>query len=297
MIEASGRTASEDSRPPLPKVFARYEMPSPAELDEAVVELKMLQKRHSDAKWQGYYDRLQRGCSWLAKAKRSASGPEAGFIFSWIALNALCGVRPEVLKTEWWRSEAKSRPSLHEQQYDDETPRELEWFLWRVCGLDINGGVLRDVIKDCWSDVKTILRTRYLMSNFWAWKWRTEDEIERWKGLSERKVKDATGQVFDREKMYRALCELIVWRMRTLRNQPFHGCTTDIHSKRREAGESELEASFRLLGQLVWAFLALMATESGYTRYWPPIPYPRAGSAQHQPFNFSWLPAMRRHDA
>jgi hypothetical protein len=263
-------------------------------LEQVVVEVKKLQ-HHSDARTQGYYDRLQRACSWLAKAKR-ASDPEAGFIFSWIALNALCGVRPEVFKTEWWKREEKSRPSLNKQQYDDEVPRELEWFLWRMCNLDIDGRGLRGVIEVGWAHAKAVLRTRYLMSNFWVWKW-TEEEIERWQDLSEKKVKDAISRVIDPKKMYQALCEIIVWRLRTLRNQLLHGGATDTHSKRRAAGESELEAGRRLLEELVWAFLALMGTESGRTRYWPPIPYPRAGSPQHQRFDASWLRAMSRQDA
>src|SRR2546425_917748 len=204
----------------LARTLDRHEMPTAAQLDHVVVELKKWQKDHADRDAQGYYDRLQRACSWLTKAKR-ASDPEAGFVFSWIALNALYGVRPEILRTDWWKSEEGSRPPLDEQQYDDQAPRELEWFLWRICDLDVDRRVLRSVIEDHWDDTKTILRTRYLMSRYWAWKWRTEDEFERRGDSGERTVKDAIGLVFSREKMYRALCEITVWRLRTLRNQLF----------------------------------------------------------------------------
>ena len=129
------------------------------------------------------------------------------------------------------------------------------------------------------------------MSSFWSWKWKTENEIERWAASSERTVKAAIGLAIDREKMYRGLREVIVWRLRILRNQLFHGCATDTHSKRRAAGESELEAASRLLSELVWAFLRLMATGAGVRTYWPPIPFPRAKSKQHQRFDHMWLPA------
>lgn len=275
----------------LAKILGQHELPSAAQLEDVVRKLKEWQRDHSNKANQGYYDRLQRSCSWLAKAKK-VHDPEAGFIFSWIALNSLCGVRQEVLKTDWWKSENRSRPSLDEHQGDDEVPRELDWFLWRICGLDVDQRALRSVIERNWGDVEAILGTRYLMSGFWSWKWHGEDEIKRLTASGAMKVKVAIGPVIDRENMYHGIREIIVWRLRILRNQLFHGCATDTYSKRRAAGASELEAGSRLLSELVWVFLKLMATEVGMRSYWPPMPYPRVRSAQHRPFDNSWLPTM-----
>ena len=281
------------SQPGLPKAVACMlelrETPSWEQLDDVVREIKKWQKDHADWKTQGYYDRLQRACSWLAKT-RTASDPEARFVFSWIALNALCGVRREVFETSWWKTEERLLPSVRERKRNDDVPRELEWFLWRICGLDVDQQILRGAIEDHWNDAKLILRTRYLMSNYWRWKWRTEDDFEKWADKGERAVKDAIGLAPTREKMYRALREVTVWRLRTLRNQLFHGSATDTHSKRRDSGKSELEAGERLMGALVWAFLKLMAAPSGRAMYWPPIMYPRARSVQHEAFNHNWLP-------
>ena len=262
------------------------------QLNQIVLELKKWQKIHADRTSQGYYDRLQRGSSWLAKSKK-VSDPEAGFIFAWIALNAMCGLRPEVLRTDWWKTEEHSLPSPDQQESDEQAPQELEWFLWRICGLDIGCGLLRRAIEEetNWNSVKAIVGTRYLMSSFWAWKWQTENDLETWRRSSDRTVRNAIGPTVDRRTIYLALREIIVWRLRVLRNQLFHGCATDTHSKRRAAGSSELEAGWRLLPELVWTFLKLMATEAGRTIYWPPAPYPRAGSAQHQRFYDAWLPA------
>ena len=274
----------------LSEVFARYKNPSFSELYEAVKEIRRLQQHQGDTKNQGYHDRLQRASSWLAKAKKAGTDSEARFIFLWIALNALCAVRPDIPDTSWWRSEEESPPPLSKRRSDDKNPRELEWFLWRVCGLDGSAGILRSVIEAHRDNVKTVLRTRYLMSNYWFWKWRTEDELSKWKISSQGTINRAIHSVGDRELTYRALGEILVWRLRTLRNQLFHGCATDTHSTRRADGESELEAGSSLLEELIWKFLVLMASESGQSRYWPPCPYPRAGSAQHQPFDDSWLP-------
>src|SRR5437899_3666126 len=124
----------------------RHDMPTAQQLDHLVVELKKWQKERGDRKAQGYYDRLQRACSWLAKAKR-ASDPESRLVFSWIALNALYGIRPEVIKTDWWNSEKRSLPGLEDQQYDHQVSGELDWILWRICGLDVGCRTLRSLIE------------------------------------------------------------------------------------------------------------------------------------------------------
>ena len=162
--------------------------------------------------------------------------------------------------------------------------------MWRVCGLDLGQGILKRVIEAHLGDIKMVLRTEYLMPNYWSWKWRVKEDIEEWKKFSRAAVERVISSSSNREATYRALIEILAWRLRTLRNQLFHGCATDSHSRRRATGESELEAGSRLLEELIWAFLGLVASESGRARYWPPIPYPRAGSAQHKQFDPSWLP-------
>ena len=272
----------------LSDMFSRHKDPTPEDLEGAVKQIKVLQQ--VDLERQGYYDRLQRASSWLAKAKRTNGDSEGKFIFLWIALNALCGVREDVFNSAWWKRNDNLPPSLSKRDSEERNPGELEWFLWRVCGLDLGQGILKRVIEAYQDDIKMILRTEYLMPNYWSWKWRIKENIDEWKKLSRAAIERAISTSGNREATYRALGEILVWRLRTLRNQLFHGCATDTHSKRRATGESELEAGSRLLEELIWAFLVLMAGESGRIRYWPPSPYPRAGSPQHERFKDSWLP-------
>lgn len=272
----------------LSDMFSCRKDPTPEDIEGIVKQIKMLQQVGLDS--QGYYDRLQRGSSWLAKAKRTSRDSEGTFIFLWIALNALCGVREDVVNSAWWTRSDNLPPTFGKRDSEEKKPGELEWFLWRICGLDLGQGTLRKVIKAHEDDIKMILRTEYLMPNYWSWKWRIKEDIDEWKRLSRAAIERAISPSGNREATYRALGEILVWRLRTLRNQLFHGCATDSHSKRRTAGESELEVGSRLLEALIWAFLVLMAGESGHARYWPPCPYPRTGSAQHRPFDGSWLP-------
>jgi hypothetical protein len=274
----------------LADIFTRYKKPSPEELEHVIVEIKRLQKLHPDPKNQGYYDRVQRASSWLAKARRMVADPEAKFIFAWIALNALCGIRQDVLETDWWKNEKTFVPQLNKKQNGDRDPGELEWFLWRVCGLDVGGRMVRSVIEDHWHDVETVLMSHYVMSFYWNGSWPTEGDLDKCMRVGMKIVKAAIGLSSDKEKIHQALREIVIGRLRTLRNQLIHGCATDTHSKRRAAGESELEAGSRLLEEFVWAFLILMTGQSGQAKYWPPGPYPRAGSPQHGPLKISWLP-------
>ena len=274
----------------LAEVFSRQKNPSAALLKSVVVDIKKLQKNHPHVRNQGYYDRLQRASSWLAKAKQAGSDTEAIFIFLWIALDALCSIRLEVLETDWWKRQGKSVPIASQQRSDDKSPSVLEWFLWRICCLDAEGRLLRSVIEDHWSDVETVLNARYIMSLYWNWQWKTETNIEKQTKRSVKIAKDAIGLGSDKLKLHQALCGIVIWRLRTLRNQLFHGSATDAHSRRRAAGESELETGSRLLEQLIWTFMVLMVEEPPHTRYWPPSPYPRVGSAQHERFNAAWLP-------
>ena len=277
---------------PAGQVLAQPDVPEAAVLEQLVVDLKRLQKGHVSVRTQGYYDRVQRGLSWLAKSKRCTEDPESGFIFAWIALNALCGLRTEVLDTPWWEQERSSCLLWTKEGSgppDPEIPSELEWYLWRISGLDEVGSVVRRVIKGRQADLETILRTEYLISRYWFWRWRNATDISQWRNDGEAIVQAAIGPSPGRVALYSALCEIIVWRLRTLRNQLFHGSATDMHSKRRDSGQSELEAGWRLLSELVWAFLGVMATPSARAAYWPPSPFPRAGSPQHRKLRLDWL--------
>lgn len=272
---------------PLLKVFSCHIKPSLDELNQFILDLRQHQ---ADATTQGFYDRLQRCSSWLVKARLIVEDCEARFIFLWISLNALCAIRSEVRDTSWWMKEKQQHPFLSKQAHDAQSAYELEWFLWRVCGLNVGERILKTVLEGHSDDVRRLIGNRYLMPNYWTWKWRDEEEIDQWKESGLTIVREATGSLNDQKKMYRALREIIIWRLRTLRNQIFHGCATDTHSKRRARGESELEVGSRLLEELIWAFLVLVSSQSGQARYWPPSPYPRTESPQHEPVDRSWLP-------
>lgn len=274
----------------LAETLSRHKKASVTQLKNVVVEIKRLQKNHPHDRDQGYYDRLQRASSWLAKAKQTDDDAEANFIFLWIALDALCSIRLDVLGTEWWAKQKQLLPAAYQRRSDGREPSVFEWFLWKICCLDTDGRLLRSVIEDHWSDVETVLKARYIMSFYWSGEWKAEADIDRQIKSSMEIANNAIGLGTDRLKLHRALCEIVLRRLRTLRNQLFHGSSTDAHSKRRAAGESELEAGSRLLEEFIWVFIVLMAEEPQQTRYWPPSPYPRVGSAQHNQFKVAWLP-------
>lgn len=68
-------------------------------------------------------------------------------------------------------------PPPYWKQGDDRDSRELEWFLWRACGLDLGQGILKRLIGTHLSDIKIIIQVKYLMPNYWSWEYK-ENEVE-----------------------------------------------------------------------------------------------------------------------
>jgi len=62
-----------------------------------------------------------------------------------------------------------------------------------------------------------------------------------------------------------------------LRNQVFHGCSTNRDSLNKDT----LDPALEVLGALVRLFLEIMEGRMDKETEWPPIPFPRRDSPQH----------------
>jgi hypothetical protein len=70
----------------------------------------------------------------------------------------------------------------------------------------------------------------------------------------------------------------LLWdRIRVLRNQIFHGCSTNRGSLNKDA----TEPAVRVLGGLIPLFVEIMEERVDKENEWPRIPFPRRGSPQH----------------
>ena len=199
---------------------------------------------------QGYFDRIQRAESWLHRAQaiedwEDQSGP---FIFYWIALNALYG------------RDKRSRFSE-----DD----DLAWFLDRICHLDQADRAIFAALEPFKSKADRLLTDQFLVDGYWqegnSPKVKRRIEEDRLKGQ----------QAWNRGKPEQYLM-LIFRRFRVLRNQIFHGCSTD----RRSLNKTSLQPAVELLEVLIPQFCTTMK-KYGKEDDWPPVSYPRKGSPLH----------------
>ncbi len=200
--------------------------------------------------YQGYYDRLHRAESWLERAQtiddwEDQSGP---FIFYWIALNALYG--------------RDKRSRLSE---DD----DLAWFLDRICHLDQAERGILAALKAFKLKADRLLADQFLVEGYWHEG--NSSKVKR--GIQEEQLK--AQQAWDKGKSDQYLT-ILFRRLRVLRNQIFHGCSTD----RRSLNKTSLQPAVELLEALVPQFVATLR-KHGKDTDWPPVPYPRKGSPLH----------------
>ena len=199
---------------------------------------------------QGYWDRIQRAESWIERARAIEDWEDhhGQFIFYWIALNALYG------------RDIASRRS----EEDDQT-----WFLNRVLDLDKEERAIHNAFDELKSKADRLLKNQFLVDLYWS-----EGLTPRVKRVMEtdfNKAQEAWARG-NKETYLR----ILFWRLSMLRNQIFHGCSTD----RRSLNKTSLMPAVDILETLVPQFLETMKRHG--KRYdWPKIPYPRNDSPQH----------------
>ncbi len=201
---------------------------------------------------QGYYDRLQRADSWIARARAILESGEGWddlhgqFIFYWIAFNAVYG-----------RGKA--------ERLSDE--RDVRWFIELICDFDQEQGTIRSAVEPLKRVADNLLKDKYLCEFYWEQG--TARAVER--ALKE--DYEEAQEAWEKKEIARYLDVLFTRRLRVLRNQVFHGCSTDRVSRNRPS----LTRAAGLLEVLIPAFVEVMR-HHGKGRPWPPVPYPRVGS-------------------
>jgi hypothetical protein len=200
---------------------------------------------------QGYFDRLQRARSWIAKAQAVAGNPEgwddlhAQFIFYWIALNALYG-----------RGRAEQVSDI----------KDLDWFIHLVCDFDSSTGTIRAALERVSRHARRLLNEKFLFEAYWDMG--TTRKVER---MLQAESSSAVEALNNGD--FVPYLKLLLRRLRVARNQIFHGSSTD----RGEKSRMSVRPAVSVL-EVVVPTLADVVEIHGKDRSWPSIPYPRAGS-------------------
>ena len=88
----------------------------------------------------------------------------------------------------------------------------------------------------------------------------------------------AAEEALDSGDLYSYVETLLLWHVRVLRNQIFHGCSTNWESLNKDA----VDPALRVLGDLIPVFVDVMEARVDQENEWPGIPFPRQGSPQHR---------------
>jgi hypothetical protein len=213
---------------------------------------------------QGYWDRIKRARSWVDRARalesekiqddESANSQEL-LIMYWIAFNAMYGRMNE-------RDHGRYlRPG------DD----DARWFLRRICDLDAGVDSIRSALTELSRETHELLKSVYLSETYWR---------EGYSSNVRRDLQEKTTEVekaLDAGDVHPYVTALLWGRIRMLRNQIFHGCSTNHDSLNKDA----LKPALRVLSVLIPLFLETMEGRVDKQTEWPRIPFPRRGSPQH----------------
>jgi hypothetical protein len=88
---------------------------------------------------------------------------------------------------------------------------------------------------------------------------------------------DTAEAAFESGDVHGYLATLLWGRVRLLRNQIFHGCSSNRGSLNKDA----LEPALRVLSELIPVFVEVMEARVDKQDDWPRVPFPRRGSPQH----------------
>jgi len=196
---------------------------------------------------QPFRDRLQRAQSWLERVRAIVDDPEgwqdhdAQFVFYWIALNALYSQNKED-----YRSDSK----------------DLNAFIVRICNLDRHDEI-RTAILSVKKKADDLLRDKFLCEMYWEEG--TTSRVEKVLKMDYQTAQEA----WDKGHLETYL-RFLFRRIRMLRNQIFHGCSTD----RRSLNRTSLMPAVAIL-QILVPVLAHVFENNGEKESWPPVAYPR----------------------
>lgn len=211
---------------------------------------------------QGYWDRIKRARSWITRARAVNSAAvdsddaQELFIMYWIGFNALYGRVNE------------TGHGCYLRPGDD----DAQWFLRRICDLDSGAARIGAAVSAVRKDAHSLLKSRYLSDAYWR-----EGYTPGVKRQLEEEASTAE-DALDSGDLHTYLTILLWGRIRLLRNQIFHGCSTHRDSLNKDA----FDPALRVLGELIPVFIDVMEERGDTEDEWPRLPFPRRGSPQHR---------------
>ena len=182
--------------------------------DIKIFRFEELKKIHRDLRHnfeENFSLRIHRGLSWIKKAEKELSDPDASFIFNWIAFNSIYA---DIEEKEISERGKFNRFFIQVIELDEKKDNKLYNLLW---------------IK-FFEEIKSLLNNQFIFQPFWNHM--IEENAPNW----EQSFKNANKRVAHalREQNSMRIVSILMERLYVLRNQLMHGGATWSGSKNRE---------------------------------------------------------------
>lgn len=200
---------------------------------------------------QSITDRIRRSLSWMKRATHvSENDTPSRFVELWISLNALYGCRP------------------YDKDFKPNERRDFKYFFRRLATIDQSTKCLPGLMKRIDKRVYNLIGNKYLWNEFWRGDFSEQVKAAKFaRSECENAIKIGDVEIF-----FTSLFE----RLLILRNQIFHGSSSENTEKSRDA----LIPGLIVLEQILPVFLRLLIHHSS-RKDWPLVPYPGKGTPQH----------------
>lgn len=174
--------------------------------------------------------RLHRALSWLGRAEREESDPDARFIFLWIAFNA-----------------------AYAREFDEgeNERRRLGQFLDALLAVDEARLLHGLVFRQFTGPIRTLIENKYVFEPFWR-ALREHDSSNRWEQAFQGSRKAALASVVNGDTA--KVLSIVFDRLYVLRNQLVHGGAT----WNGKVNRTQIRDGARILGSVVPVIAALM---------------------------------------
>lgn len=191
--------------------------------------------------------RLHRALSWLDRAERESSDPDAAFVFLWIAFNA-----------------AYAREFGH----DENERARFAQFIAMLLGVDETKRLQKMVFGQFSGPVRTLIENKFVFEPFWK-ALREHDSSGHWEASFRDSRKAALGSLMANDTA--RVLSIVFDRLYVLRNQLVHGGAT-WNSK---VNRAQVKDGVKLLAAVIPVILELMLDHPGFD--WGDVLYPVFG--------------------
>lgn len=203
--------------------------------------------------------RCHRAKSWIGKAEKLAEREpqdlDSQFIFLWIALNALYG-QPRVRLD---KQSDKTRPP------DD--LYHLGVFIKDLCDHAPAAALVRRRLAPELENAVNLLKNPFLLRDYWEEGLTEATQAELWNDIDNAKRDWTNGRISH-------FLKRLSRRLYILRNQIFHGCSTDRSTSNRDSLETAVPVMTKIVPALLDALKAHGATLTSLGAPFPPLKSP-----------------------